>query len=349
MLGIVESDRDEGGTVKEGGLVSVITPAFNAEEHLAETIESCLAQTYGNFELLLVDDGSRDGTAAIAHRFASADRRIHVFCIPNGGAAAARNVAIARARGELFALLDSDDCWMPTYLEHQVGTLFRHPSVDVVSANAINRGGDFDGEPFWPASAELRPIDLLDMIVREDALHIFSVFRRIVVDRVGNFDPAFGGNEDYHFWLRAATAGCRFLADFTPRGYYRRRAGSVSADQRRMLVGIMRVLQQAKQWCPDGGPERKAIDAQLRRFTRELWVAEARECIAVGDSIRGVECLKRIPPVDRGRALSALVLLAGAWPPILSHSYRAKQTLRELRGRLSTACHLRDGELRRAS
>src|SRR4029079_11042109 len=137
------------------------------------------------------------------------------------GVATARNVAIEYARGEFVALLDSDDLWTTDYLEQQLGRLSGYPEAEVVTANALTLGGRFHGEPLWPESGEIRPISLLDMIVREDAIHIFSVFRRAVFDRAGGFDKDFTGNEDYHFWLKAAAAGCRFIADFTPRGYYR--------------------------------------------------------------------------------------------------------------------------------
>ena len=93
-------------------LVSVITPAFNSSAYLAETIQSCLAQTHANLELLIVDDGSTDDTAEIAGQYAASDSRVRVFRIPNSGVAAARNIAVEAARGEFLALLDSDDLWM---------------------------------------------------------------------------------------------------------------------------------------------------------------------------------------------------------------------------------------------
>jgi glycosyltransferase involved in cell wall biosynthesis len=335
--------------VNQGRLVTVITPAFNAAAHLAETIESCLGQTYTNFELLLVDDGSTDDTAEVAARFAAAEPRIRVFRSPKCGIAGARNVAIGQARGELFALLDSDDLWMPNYLEQQLGTLSRHPSADVITANAINLGGQLDGKAYWPSSEEIRPISLLEMIVREDAIHIFSVFRRTVIDRVGGFDPnfwraGFTGNEDYHFWLRAAAARCRFLADFTPRGYYRRRPNSASADERRMLAGIVAVLDDIRRQCSLDGPEAQAIDAQVQRFNRRLLIAEARECMARGDSVGAVEFLRRIPSGDRGPGLSLMLTLAGLWPSLLSRSYRTKQAAREARAHLTRSLRPRTPE-----
>lgn len=315
-------------------LVSVITPAFNASAYLPATIESCLAQTHASLELLVVDDGSTDDTAEIARHYAASDSRVRVFRIPNSGVAAARNVAIQFAQGEVLALLDSDDLWMPDYLEQQLRTLSGCPGVDVVTANALNLGGPCDGQALWPASSDVRPISLLDMIVREDAIHIFAVFRRAVFDRAGGFDKEFRGNEDYHFWLRAAVAGCHFLADFTPRGYYRRRPDSASADERRMLAGILRVFSDVRPRCP-AGSELQALDAQVRRFTTELLIAEARERVLSGDPVAGLQCLARIPPTERSAVLSILLAVGGVWPPLLSGSYRTKRTVGKIKRRLS--------------
>ena len=321
-------------------LVSVITPAFNASAYLPETIESCLAQTHANLELLIVDDGSTDDTAEIARHYAALESRVRLFRIPNSGVAAARNVAVEHAAGEFLALLDSDDVWMPDYLERQLRTLSDYAEEDVVTANALNLGGRFHGEPLWPASTEIRQITLLDMILREDAVHIFSVLRRAVFDRAGGFDKNFRGNEDYHFWLRAAAAGCRFIADFTPRGHYRRRPDSASADERRMLAGILRVFSDVRPQCPVG-PEMDALDAQVRRFTTELLIAEAREHVLSGDPAAGLQCLARIPCADRGAVLSILLAVGRVWPPLLSGSYRTKRTVREIKRRLSRRLDVR--------
>src|ERR1700691_6786421 len=103
--------------------VSIITPFYNTERFLQEAIESVLAQTYSNWELLLVDDGSTDGSTAIAHRYADrAPAKIRYLAHPgreNRGLSASRNLGIAGAGGEFLALLDADDVWLPQKLEQQ--------------------------------------------------------------------------------------------------------------------------------------------------------------------------------------------------------------------------------------
>src|SRR4051794_31718718 len=126
--------------------VSIVTPAYNAEGYLAETIRSAQAQTFSNFEMLIVDDGSTDATAAIAREFAARDPRIRVLRQANAGISGARTTALAAAAAPVLALLDSDDLWFPDYLEEQLRLLAAAPSAGVISANAVNLGGQFDGQ-----------------------------------------------------------------------------------------------------------------------------------------------------------------------------------------------------------
>jgi glycosyltransferase involved in cell wall biosynthesis len=128
-------------------LVSVILPAYNAATFLRQTLESVLGQTYGNFEVVLVDDGSSDETAAIAQQFvqqfAKHDRRLQVIQQPNAGVAAARNVGIAHAQGALIAPIDADDLWQPDYLQKMVKKWSQSPpQVGVIYAWSE----DIDGE-----------------------------------------------------------------------------------------------------------------------------------------------------------------------------------------------------------
>ena len=104
--------------------VSVIMPAYNVERYIADSIDSVLAQTYTDFELIIVDDGSTDGSRAIAERYrANHPDRIVVVSQENRGLAGARNTALRVASGRVFALLDSDDGWHPTFLESQMRLL----------------------------------------------------------------------------------------------------------------------------------------------------------------------------------------------------------------------------------
>ena len=105
------------------GLVSVITPCYNGEKYLPETIESVIAQSYPQWEMLVVDDGSTDDSFGIAQHYADRDSRIKVLRQENKGSAAARNLGMRHAQGQYIALLDADDLWLPVFLERQISFL----------------------------------------------------------------------------------------------------------------------------------------------------------------------------------------------------------------------------------
>lgn len=130
-------------TEKIGPVVSVIMPAYNAQQSIAQSIESVIAQTYENWELIVVDDCSKDNTSEIVRRYADADRRVHLY--PNQtnlGAAGSRNEAFRHCSGEYIAFLDSDDLWMPEKLEKQVAlALSSQPDIIYTSYEIMDDAG----------------------------------------------------------------------------------------------------------------------------------------------------------------------------------------------------------------
>lgn len=308
--------------------VSIITPAYNAEPYLEETIDSALGQSFSDFELLIVDDGSRDGTLAVARGLAARDPRVHVMATPNRGASAARNTAMERARAPFFALLDSDDTWSKDYLAEQLSLLQRFPEVSIVTANAINHGGRLDGKPFWPTTSGNRTLTLREILEEEDAVCIMSMFRRQAFDTIGGFDSRFNGNEDYHFWIRAAHAGFVILQNRTPLGQYRRRTGSLSADERRMLGGMMSVLKEAEDLCAGCPAECAAIRRQLHRFRTDLTAAELRESLQRRDAANAAQFLRALSTLRGSWILSAAARVSAAWPTSLLWADRVRRALR---------------------
>lgn len=102
------------------GLVSIITPCYNGSKHIKETIESVIAQSYQDWEMIIVDDGSEDDSAKIINSYVIKDKRIVLVKQSNAGSAVARNNGIARAKGQYIALLDADDLWHPDFLQKQI-------------------------------------------------------------------------------------------------------------------------------------------------------------------------------------------------------------------------------------
>jgi glycosyltransferase involved in cell wall biosynthesis len=215
----------------------------------------------------------------VAASFAERDSRVRVIRQQNGGTAKARNTAIAVSRAPIFALIDSDDRWMPNFLEVMLGIINARPALDVVSANAINFGSAWDGQPWKPVSGEVVSVSLTRMIEIEDSICIAALFRRRVVDLTGGFDESLRRNEDYDFWLRAAAAGCQCAFYGRPLAWYRRRPDSVSADEQLMLAGILRVLKKAEAYCADRPEELSAIDRKVAMFEYRRRLADAKRAL----------------------------------------------------------------------
>jgi glycosyltransferase involved in cell wall biosynthesis len=267
-------------------VVSVVMPAYNAERFLSTAVESVLRQTVRDLELLIVDDGSTDGTVALARRFAARDDRVRVLQQANAGPGPARNVGFRAARGRFFAFLDSDDEWDPAFLSEHLAVLRARPDVDVVVGNARYRGGPRNGRPCRPLRGDGVPISLAEILADETVLFIMCVFRREAAEAVGGFDAAFLTNEEYEMWIRAALAGFTFTRHTRPLGWYRcGLEGSLSSSETRMLKGILRVLARTRPALAEESPERVILDGQAERFERELAAAERRRRLLSSPSL----------------------------------------------------------------
>ena len=115
----------------EKGLVSIITPCYNGAKYISETIDSVIAQTYSKWEMIIVDDGSKDNSAEIVRRYADKDPRVQLVQQKNTGSAEARNNGIRRCNGQYIALLDADDLWKPAFLEKQIAFMKKKNAVCV--------------------------------------------------------------------------------------------------------------------------------------------------------------------------------------------------------------------------
>jgi glycosyltransferase involved in cell wall biosynthesis len=187
--------------------ISVCMPVYNAERYVAEAVESILGQTLGDFEFLILDDGSTDGSLRILERHASRDRRIRLISRPNKGLVASLNELVDRARGEFLARMDADDVALPERFARQAEYLRAHPECLVVGCRAweIDPEGDSLGE--YPTLEDHEAIDAFHFRIRGPALvHPSVMMRRGAVLDVGGYRH-FPIGEDVDLFLRLAERG----------------------------------------------------------------------------------------------------------------------------------------------
>jgi glycosyltransferase involved in cell wall biosynthesis len=308
--------------------VSVIVPAYNVAAYLVTAIESVRAQTSTDFEVIVVNDGSTDDTASIAEAQARQDARIRVRHRQNGGISAARNEGLRAATAPVIAILDGDDVWEPQYLEAQLAIFAERPEIDVVTGNAWFLDGPRDGELARPFPDPRPHPTLATIIADETAVFIMSVFRREVYETIGGFDESFRTNEDYDFWLRAALAGFRFTRNDRPLGHYRRGHDSLSADDLRMVTGLLRVYDKLRGALAERPLERRLLDTQIARFETLLHEIKARHAIATGNFAAATEHLSALQERRGGPRIAVARLMAKWTPGLLARAYEMRRSLR---------------------
>lgn len=208
-------------------LISIVLPTFNGSRYLREAVESCRAQTFTDWELILVDDASTDDTPALLREFTAQDSRIRVIRNPvNSKLPKSLNRGFAAARGSFLTWTSDDNCYRPQALEKMLAFLQANPPVDVVYANytVIDEAGS--PKKVGPPGAG----PMTDLLTR-NVVGAYFLYRRQVQEQLGGYAEDLFLVEDYDFWLRAST---RFRFAFLNEDLYlyRWHARSLSLQQR---------------------------------------------------------------------------------------------------------------------
>ena len=194
-------------------LVSVIIPAYKASPYITETLSSVLSQTFTDFEVIVINDGSPD-TEDLERALEPYQNRVNYLKQPNKGAAAARNAGLRIAKGEFIAFLDADDRWFPNYLEEQLKIL-KESNSDVAYADASIVGDPkLSGATFMqlaPSRCDVSPESLL--VVDVGILTSAVVARKSSIDAVGLLDETIRRGHDFDLWLRLAQQKARFVCN----------------------------------------------------------------------------------------------------------------------------------------
>lgn len=227
--------------------ISVIIPAYNAELTIKHTIKSVLKQTFTDFEIILINDGSTDRTAEIVREIQ--DDRIKIFSYQNGGLPVARNRGIDNATGDYLTFLDADDLWTKDKLEKQLNAFKANPKAGVAYSRVsyIDEQGNFlyNCNPVSFEGNVLKPLLLTNFLINGSNILI----RREAIESVGKFDPDLKSSEDWDYYLRLAK-DYSFAVVPEYQILYRQTSNNMSSNVERMKQTGYTVLNRAYQKAP---------------------------------------------------------------------------------------------------
>ncbi len=262
--------------------VSVLMPVFNAELYVAEAVASILQQTFEDFELVVLDDGSSDHSAEIVEQTCGDDPRLRLIRSPHAGLSVRLVEGVAAARGEFIARQDADDISRPERFALQVAFLESHPDISVVGAGSLLI--DPDGEPIRERHAPLshREIEFQLLEGRGNAIfHSSAVFRRAHVIDVGNYQPRAEPAEDVDLYLRLAERGrlANLPVTLLESRQHVSRVSSVRAgEQRRTLNTVLAEARRRRGLEDEESAPLPAIPDQISQAeSQRRWAREAIE------------------------------------------------------------------------
>jgi glycosyltransferase involved in cell wall biosynthesis len=264
--------------------VSIVIPAFKAATDIPDALASVFRQTFTDYEVILVNDGSPD-TPALEAAIQPHQSRIGYIVQPNLGAAAARNTGIRAARGRYLAFLDADDIWLPEFLERQVGYLTSHSSSALVYADALITGATpLARRRFTQTAPSNGPATLNNLLGQRCNIMLSTVVaRRDAVIEAGGFDETVRRGHDADLWFRMARLGAALHYQPLVLAERRVRADGLSGDRLSELTRAIAVIDRFGRLHPLSAEERTTLRTRLLHLRTQLEVEEAKQRLVEGN------------------------------------------------------------------
>jgi glycosyltransferase involved in cell wall biosynthesis len=260
--------------------VSVIIPAYNAASFVHGAIDSVLGQTFQDFEIIVVDDGSKDATREAVESYLS-DSRVHYLCQENRGLPGARNAGAKVSRGDYLAFLDADDFFAPNALECMLKA-FQSTDAQWLNVGVLK----LEGENRTVRHPKTPEGDLLLAILDDDFITRSPFYPRQEFFSVGMYDEEIRNREDWDINIRMIAAGKRFVTVDEPLYHYTRTEGSITTGNRRRLYSFTEMLlRKHHKRLADGGNKEAA-----RLYAKNLWDLARRYFYEVRDPREGFRC-----------------------------------------------------------
>lgn len=308
--------------------VSIVIPAYNVAPFIRETLDSVLAQSFKDYEVILINDGSPDTAELESALEPYLSERVIYLKQENLGAAAARNAGLRRARGAYVAFLDADDYWMENYLAEQMAFIGQPEGYDLVYADALLFG---DSALAGRTYMEIAPSEgevTFEKLVRDECNVITSgvlARRRVLLD-VGLFDEGLRRAQDYDLWLRLSKAGARLGYQRKVLLRYRIHEGSLSGDALRQIERHLAVLNKTARRDDLTESERATLAGAITRLEAHLKLERGKLRLADGDFAAAALEIKDANRWQRSWRLRLVLLWLRVAPRSLQRVYKLRMT-----------------------
>jgi glycosyltransferase involved in cell wall biosynthesis len=299
-------------------LVSVIIPCFNTTRYIVETLESLRAQTFRDFEAILVNDGcpDTDNLEKVLEPYQG-----EIVYLKSGKWASisgSRNTGMLKSRAKYIAFLDSDDAWEPDYLSYHVNMLEADPTIDVVYPNATFFGeGSWVGQTFMERIPSEGPVTVESMLAGRCTVCISATSRRESLVRAGLMDPNVRGGEDMDLWFRVLQNGGKIVYHRRPLLRYRLRAKSMSDDKLDLLRNGLQVYEKHVNLPNLPAGQHELFAAAIRRQNARIDAFLGRKAAYARNRTEALEHLTRANQVLRDRRLGVAIFALRFMPQLL--------------------------------
>lgn len=307
--------------------VTVVIPAYNSAHYIAQALDSLKAQTFSDYEVIVVNDGSADRDE-LERILKSHPLEVIYLSQENRGVSAARNAAIKIAKGEFYAQLDADDQWTPDYLDVQLGILAENPDVAVVYPNAtIIRDGSDTTLEFMKISPSEGDVNF-ESLVRQKCVVMTCVTARMSAIRgAGMFDESLRSCEDFDLWLRIVRNGGRIVYHQRPLVLYRRHEGSLSSDRVWMTRNLLAVFEKCAASFELTAAEKEILDEQIASNRAMLNLFEGKHQLSAGRTGAALASFEKANEHLRTSKLGLVIFLLRRAPRLVGWVFSLRERL----------------------
>lgn len=319
----ISTDND--GSSRKTPAVTVVIPAYNSARYIGEALDSLKAQTFDDYEVIVVNDGS-DDREELERILKSHSLLITYLSQENKGVSAARNAAIRVGRGEFYAQLDADDQWTPDYLEVQLGILKENPDVVVVYPNATIIGdGVTAGLEFMKISPSEGEVTFESLVQQKCVVMTCVTARMSAIRGAGMFDESIRSCEDFDLWLRIVNNGGRIVYHRRPLVLYRRHVGSLSSDRVWMTRNLVAVFEKCAAKFQLTPAERAVLNEHIVDQRAKLNLFEGKHALKAGDTSAALTSFRKANEHLRRPKLSVVIFLLRYVPRLVRWVFSARE------------------------